>query len=253
MAECAMDNATTQLYEEVESLKNLMVARATGEAGNDGEYSRLRQKLIGNPSIKDKLPRFVRTCRSLGEFWPIIKEVDGTYAGRRSYLAAQFDPVLSLLEQKAQSPGDEASDAVLSKVDAPHIAATWQKAIERRASDPSGAITAARTLIETVCKHILDEQAIAYNDAEDLPKLYKMTAESLKLSPSQHTEQLFKQILGGCQTVVEGLGAMRNRHSDAHGSGKAALRPAPRHAELAVNLAGTMATFLLATWESRQS
>jgi hypothetical protein len=63
---------------------------------------------------------------------------------------------------------------------------------------------------------------------------------------------LFRQILGGCQTVVEGLGALRNRHSDAHGKGITATRPAARHAELAVNLAGTMATFLLQTWESRK-
>jgi uncharacterized protein YfkK (UPF0435 family) len=248
-----MDNSTVQLFDDVESVKNLLVARATGQGENDAEYARLRHRLINHPLIKEKLPRFVRTCRTLGEFWSYIKEKDGTYAGRRTHLAEQFDPVLSFLEQKSNSPGDEASGAFLSKVDAPHIAATWQKALERRASDPSGAITAARTLIETVCKHILDEQTLQYSDAEDLPKLYKMTAESLKLSPSQHTEQLFRQILGGCQAVVEGLGAMRNRHSDAHGSGKAALRPAARHAELAVNLAGTMATFLLATWESRQT
>ncbi len=33
--------------------------------------------------------------------------------------------------------------------------------MERRATDPEGAITAARTLLETVCKHILDEQGLA--------------------------------------------------------------------------------------------
>ncbi|MCI0352102.1 MAG: abortive infection family protein [Acidobacteriales bacterium] len=92
---------------------------------------------------------------------------------------------------------------------------------------------------------------MSYADSDDLPKLYRLTADVLNLSPSQHTEQMFRQILGSCQAIVEGLGAMRNRHSDAHGTGKAGVRPAPRHAELAVNLAGTMATFLLATWESK--
>lgn len=246
-----MSKTHTQLLEDVGSLKNILVASATGQGADDSEYFRLRHQLIGNAAIKDKLPRFVRTCRNLGEFWPHIKEQDGTYAGRRRYLAEQFDPLLSFLEQQANSPGDESVSGILEKVDAPHIAAAWQKALERRATDPSGAITAARTLIETVCKHILDEQAVTYADSEELPKLYRLTSESLNLSPSQHTEQLFRQILGGCQTVVEGLGAMRNRHSDAHGSGKAGVRPAPRHAELAVNLAGTMATFLLATWEAR--
>jgi hypothetical protein len=82
-------------------------------------------------------------------------------------------------------------------------------------------------------------------------KLYRQTAERLNLAPSQHTEQVFKQILGGCTAVVEGLGALRNRLSDSHGKGKARVKPASRHAELAVNLAGALAIYLLATWEAQ--
>jgi hypothetical protein len=36
---------------------------------------------------------------------------------------------------------------------------------------------------------------------------------------------------------------------DAHGQGRNPIRPTPRHAELAVNLAGTMAAFLVSTWK----
>ncbi len=131
------------------------------------------------------------------------------------------------------------------RVNAPHIAAAWQKALEGLASDPSGAITAARTLVEAVCKHILDEQELSYAESVDLPKLYRLAAESLNLSPAQHTEQVFRRILESCQAIVEGLGAMSS------GSEKAGARLASRHAELVVNLAGTMATFLLATWEAK--
>jgi hypothetical protein len=62
---------------------------------------------------------------------------------------------------------------------------------------------------------------------------------------------VFKQIIGGCTAVVEGLGALRNRLSDSHGKGKVAAKPAPRHAELAVNLAGSLALYLLATHTAR--
>jgi hypothetical protein len=98
----------------------------------------------------------------------------------------------------------------------------------------------------------LDESGIAYDEKDDLPKLYRLAAERLKLSPSQHTEQIFKQILGGCKSVVEGLGALRNKLSDAHGKGKKSARPSPRHAQLAVNLAGSMATFIASTWETQR-
>ncbi|CAO4132910.1 hypothetical protein OFEAOIEE_LOCUS633 [Methylorubrum extorquens] len=74
-----------------------------------------------------------------------------------------------------------------------------------------------------------------------------------KLAPDDHTEQVFKQILGSCQSVVESLGSLRNKLSDAHSPGPKRARPQPRHAELAVNLAGAMATFLVATWQTRRS
>ena len=60
------------------------------------------------------------------------------------------------------------------------------------------------------------------------------------------------QLLGSCQSVVESLGALRNKLGDAHGGGPKKAKPAARHAELAVNLSGSMCTFLVATWEARK-
>lgn len=116
--------------------------------------------------------------------------------------------------------------------------------------DPDGAITSARALIESVCKHILDEAGVPYEDKFDIPKLYRVTAEELNLAPSQQTEAILRQVTGGCSAVVEGIGAMRNALGDAHGKGQSSARPESRHAELAVNLAGSLALFLIETWES---
>lgn len=236
---------------KVETLKNLMVAYATGGKPDETAYSELRRELVRNPVIADKLPRFVHTCRTLREFWGVIKEKSDTYAGRRTFMADAFDPVLTFLEQTAPSPADETTGEILSRAGSDHVYAVWEKALHRRSTDPEGAITSARTLLEAVCKHILDELGVHYNNKADLPKLYGLVAANLNLSPSQHVEPIFKQILGGCHSVVQGLGALRSRVGNAHAQGKKPVKPAPRHAELAVNLAGTMAAFLIATWESR--
>jgi len=82
-----------------------------------------------------------------------------------------------------------------------------------------GAITSARTLLETVCKRILDEADETYSDRDDLPALYRAVAMKLQIAPSQHTEDAFKRILGGATSVVEGLGSLRNKIGDAHGQG----------------------------------
>ena len=121
-----------------------------------------------------------------------------------------------------------------------------------RGNDPRAAITSARTLLEDTCKWILDEAGEVPKDDDDLPVLYRRLAKILRLAPDDHTEKVFKQICGSCQAIVEGLGSPRNRLGDAHGQGPKRARPQARHAELAVNLAGTMATFLIATWKVRQ-
>lgn len=240
-----------ELLEHAESLQNLLVSRATGGQEGEPEYMRLRQLMLEQPSLASVLPRFVRTCRNLVQFWQFIKGESSTYAERREFIWREFKPMLDLLERIDNAPSDEIISGAMEKFDSSYIQAIWSKALERRNSDPEGAITISRTLLESICKHILDETAVPYGEGPDLNKLYRLTAEQLKIAPSQHTEQVFKQILGGCTAVVEGLGALRNRLSDSHGQGKVGIKPVARHAELAVNLAGALATYLLSTWEAR--
>lgn len=241
------------LIESVLSLQNMMVAIAEGsQVEKDFEFTRLRDAVTSDPSVEHLVPLFARTCRSKKQFWGYIKDVHAKYEGRRKHIYAGFQPLLDYLENPNKAPADKLVTDVLEKFDAEHVGAAWKKALDRRNTDAEGAITSARTLLESVCKHILDEEGIAYDDKDDLPKLYRKTSEKLNIAPSQHTEEVFKQILGGCTAAVEGLGTLRNRLSDAHGKGKIAARPKPRHAELAVNLSGALAMFVLSTWEERQ-
>jgi hypothetical protein len=150
------------------------------------------------------------------------------------------------------TPADSEIAKALHAFNPEEIAARWHEALARRASDPRAAITLARTLLEDTCKWILHEANAVFKDDDDLPVLYRQLAKTIKLAPDEHTEQIFKQILGSCQSIVESIGSIRNKLGDAHSQGPKRARPQPRHAELAVNLAGAMATFLVATWQARQ-
>ncbi len=237
--------------ERAESLQNMLIARSRGILGNEPEYKLLRHYFLNNSDTKSLLPKFVRTSRDLDQFWPFIKNKYTTYAERSAFIYSEFTKLFDYLEGKTSAPADSPITEGLKNFDAESVQAVWKKALERRSSDPEAAITSARTLLETVCKHILDTQGIEYDSSMiKLNELYKLTSESLNLSPSQHTEDIFKQILGGCSSIVNGLGTLRNRLGDAHGKGKVSARPAPRHAELAVNLSGSVALFLVSTWET---
>jgi hypothetical protein len=233
-------------------LQELLVSHATGGKESDPIYRLLRREFMDRQDTCELLPSFVRTCRTLGMFWAWIKGQFDSWAPRRAAIRAAFVPLLDHLEGRNRSPSDRTISEALETFDEAGVHKAWEKALVRRATDADGAITAARTLLETVCKRILDEHQKSYEEAEDLPKLYHAAAETLSLAPNQHTEQVFKSILGSCQNIVNGLGTLRNKIGDAHGKGGRPVKPSARHAALAVNLAGAMATFLVQTHNERR-
>jgi hypothetical protein len=248
--------------DKVRQLQEVFIDSATYCSNSTEEdYSKLRSELLKDSVIRDLLPQFVKDCDQLLKFRPFIQAMFKGYKERREFIWNQFQPVIAFLDEQniiGNQPADDDISTILSNFDTEHIHIAWRKALERRNHDPEGAITMARTLIESVCKHILDEAGIPYKDNKgsdlyELPQLYSKTATQLNLAPEQHQEDIFKQILGGCKSVIGGLAGVRNRLSDSHGKGKQAVKPSPRHAALAVNLAGSMAAFLVATWEERSS
>ena len=239
--------------EQLSILEGLMISRATGGTPNDAAYRSLRQHLLADPALADLLPRFVRTHRDLDAFWSFIRAEDRSYEGRRRIIRAAFGPAMDYAEGRSRAPADAAASDVLRSFDAEGVHTVWEKALARRTADPEGAITIARTLLETVTKRILDEMGESYGDKEDLPKLYGRAAAALDLAPSQHEAEPIKMILGGAVQVANGIGTLRNRFSDAHGrGGPKPVRPTPRHASLAVNVAGALAVFLVETFLERQ-
>jgi hypothetical protein len=174
--------APDPLVEKVEMLQNLLVATATSGGEGYGDYTELRKDLLANPLTKEGLPRFVHTCRDLSQFWQFIKYKFPTYAERREYLWGEFRALLEALESRPNAPFQPSDEQLLSKLSPEAVQVVWNRALERRISDPEGAITSARALLETVCKHILDDLSVPYDEAADLPKLYRLTSEGANLS-----------------------------------------------------------------------
>lgn len=242
-------------YGRVKLLEQLMVAKVGGEHDADGElYEKLRKLVLRDPGMPGLLiPEVLRNHRDFDHLWSFAKSFHSSWEPRRRHVRDEFARLLNYLEQtELAAPSDHGVTSVLTSFDEEGVGLAWQKALARRASDPAGAVTAARTLLETVLKHVLDDANLDYAETDDLPRLYRQVAERLNLAPSQHVEPVFKQVLGGCTAVVEGLGAVRNKVGDAHGSGRRPVNVGERHAHLVVNLAGAMATFVLETWRERQ-
>ena len=117
--------------------------------------------------------------------------------------------------------------------------------------DFSGAITNARSLVETVLLEI--ERRFENNPPEfngDLGKLFGRVQKHLELDPGRKDiADTVRQLAAGLMSVVSGLAGLRNKASDAHGS---TFNPGVHHARLAVNAAKTICDFIADEYAERK-
>ena len=193
---------------KVETLKALLVCASTGGPKDGFGYIGLRTWLLADPELKPLAPSWLRSHRNLDEFWSLVKGKFAHYDERRQWLREEFEPLIDKLESAQAFPSDASTTTQLEKHGMAYIREAWAKALTRRELDPEGAITSARTLLEEVCRHVLDEANVPYDPKDDLPKLYGLTSKQLNLAPSQHTEDVFKQI---CEELFVALAARSPR------------------------------------------
>jgi len=119
--------------------------------------------------------------------------------------------------------------------------------------DYAGAVTNARTLIESTCLYILHELNIEYESKGNLTDMYKRVAKELKMEASLYNDENLKKIISGSISIIDGIAGLRNAYSDSHGSSPAKnYRIEKRHAVLIVNLAKTVSEFLVGSWQSKR-
>jgi hypothetical protein len=118
----------------------------------------------------------------------------------------------------------------------------WTKAKARAINDPDGAITASKTMLESLCKLILSESNGTYTNKDDFSTLYRQAVGTLEFSPNAHTEPEYRKIMGACSQIINSISCIRNRESDSHASPQIAD---VIQAKFIVNIAGSIALFLV--------
>lgn len=125
-----------------------------------------------------------------------------------------------------------------------------RRALEHVETDPEDAITAACSMVMSVCTTLLQRIGEEVPSTRDINHLSKAIAKRLRLSPEREdiTPDV-KRVLGGLANVASGIGSLRTRAGDAEGRGEGVRRVDARIARLAVEAAATYCLFLVETWE----
>ncbi len=239
---------------KVSRLKNKLREHVTNGIWNEEEYQQIRQFLVHDPSLSKFIPTFIHSCKTLSEckqsIWDEFGKVEGRYDLRRQYINDEFKRIEEYLTSQPISPVDDGGlEEICGQLNFPKIIDIWERGRVRMSDDPGGALTMARTLLETVCKHILDELDEEYTNTDDLNDLYRKVISGLDLGPSKDLSREFEKLFGATQSIIISLGTIRNELGDAHGKGIDWEDPLTVHAELALNFSGSMSMFLMKNYE----
>ncbi len=93
-------------------------------------------------------------------------------------------------------------------------------------TNPDLSLGTAKELIETCCKSILKSKGIIADKNWELQKLFKETINVLsfielgKVEKPELAEKSIKQVLGGCNSIIQGVAELRNAYGTGHGKDK---------------------------------
>lgn len=241
-----------------------------------------RQKLVlsvGNSSRLPAVQQFLRALNASPEGFSAIKKIIEASVDRRDYWSGEehgkaieylnsylVDDGFHLHDEHGRfllvatgncSPLIQTLDDKAQLLDIDSVQTEVCRIMEHVDEDPEDAITAACSMVESVCKFVLNEEGKPLPTKKDIARLVKETQNQLNLSPARNdvSDEIradVKQVLGGLSNVAHGIGALRTHGGDAHGKEKGARRVDARIARLAVHAASTISLFFLETWQIRK-
>lgn len=173
------------------------------------------------------------------------------------------------LELKRQGPGvrlvsaSTSASVLESLASATHaldldtVRRDLDRALASAEADPEDAVTAACSVVESVCRCVLTELGLPLPATKDIQHLFRAVREPLGISPDRDDLPAeivgdVKTVLGGLASMIQGIGALRTHAGDAHGRERGYKRIDPRIARLAIHSASSTALFIIETWQQRR-
>lgn len=168
----------------------------------------------------------------------------------------EFEEFLANLIGRNEDSSIGDAHAIATKFDFDTVLDEIERARAFIEDDPEDAITAACSLVESVCRSILVELNLPLPKDLSVAPLYRAVREPLGLSPdkdlpdSRNVDDV-RTVLAGISNAVGGIGALRTHSGDAHGREKGTARVDARIARLAVSSASALAVFLIESWDRK--
>lgn len=178
---------------------------------------------------------------------------------RLSYDGLELQRVGSTIRLGTPGRSSSVVDALATAVvviDFDTVRRDLDRALASAENDPEDAVTSACSVVESVCRSVLIELGLPLPQKKDIQGLYQAIREPLGLTPDKQgvPDEIandVRTILGGLNSVVNGVGSLRTHGGDAHGRERGYRRIDSRIARLAIHSASTASLFLVETWQKK--
>ncbi|MDA0574117.1 abortive infection family protein [Burkholderia gladioli] len=94
----------------------------------------------------------------------------------------------------------------------------WREAVDATNQDSADALTRCSRFLEAVCSTILRDRRIPFPKDKSMSPLVKACLEVLTWPAEKEAGEDVKKILGGIQSITNGIGALRTHFGTAHGA-----------------------------------
>jgi Abortive infection C-terminus len=200
-----------------------------------------------------KLQSFIKECRTIDEAVEcLVSEAANSNvpdSTMKNYIGRHFNEFIDYIEEeqidvqimhvKAKVPQELTYQIILESIE------KCERRIE--IGDYSGAVTSAKTLVEGVCKEILENfPEVEIKKNISLISLFGKVRDNLSLDPGDpKMDNALKEVITGLNKIVGGISEVRNSYGDSHLSTN---KIKEHHALVVVNSAKTVVNFLFGTY-----
>ncbi|WP_415895896.1 abortive infection family protein [Neptuniibacter sp. PT34_22] len=209
------------------------------------------QEQMNTTSINTFLSGFCIACEDVSIVPSKRTYVEGLLKSAANETVIEIASQLGLYRSKTFATENLASYLETEGYKAAHD--DFERAIAFIDTDPEQAMGSASSILESICKGVLERLKITIPKDQTLKSLVKATYGAMDLSPESHADPDIKQVLGGIANAAVGIGVIRTKHSSFHGRTDAQkrYRLTARHARLAVGSSAVLGCFLIETYLER--
>ncbi|EAQ65746.1 hypothetical protein MED121_09278 [Marinomonas sp. MED121] len=248
-----LDHISTveEVCEQIITILNLTAESYLSNISDDDlHYQILRNKLIEQEALKSYLPKLLIQNNSLNSIKTFFQNKYKDYhtPQKQEFIKNDFERIKNYLINKA--PMNEGLLDKLSdfdkKFDSKDVHQYWKDALDSIERNNLGnAFTLSRTMIEGVCKRVLNAKGKNTDSAKSLTSLSAEVISTLETGQFNQVNPIRKKTLKLLSNSVDAIETFRTQYGDAHDLNNKNIELEQHFARVTINIAGSASLFLV--------